>query len=204
MSRLTKNVPRNQCVQFQYLVLFEGQWCNPDNNAIVIDSGASVVSITSNIDDSVNGVRPTQLLDLKGFNGVTKVHVQEGIVEWMLFACVYLAPQFRWSHPRAISKRALQDPIWWMLPSIFVLTEFTRNWPDISCYIAILYDCILYNTWCSIDLNELANVFFQRLFFIGIHSWFTLFFWISHIIVNFFVLLPWNMVCEFWLSILVV
>jgi hypothetical protein len=62
-------------------VLFEGQWCNPDNNAIVIDSGASVVSITSNIDDSVNGVRPTQLLDLKGFNGVTKVHVQEGIVE---------------------------------------------------------------------------------------------------------------------------
>ncbi|KAI2498105.1 hypothetical protein MHU86_16415 [Fragilaria crotonensis] len=60
----------------------------PDDNkkgqdSTVIDSGASV-SITPNINDFVNGIHPTQLSDLKGLEGATKVHGQ-GIVEWTVF-----------------------------------------------------------------------------------------------------------------------
>ncbi|KAI2509642.1 hypothetical protein MHU86_4762 [Fragilaria crotonensis] len=61
----------------------EAHRCNPDHYPIVIDSGASV-SITPNINDFVNGIHPTQLSDLKGLEGATKVHGQ-GIVEWTVF-----------------------------------------------------------------------------------------------------------------------
>ena len=53
---------------------------DPARYPICIDSGASV-SITPNPTDFVNGIHPTTLVDLKGLEGLTRVH-GEGIVEW--------------------------------------------------------------------------------------------------------------------------
>ena len=56
---------------------------DPARYPICIDSGASV-SITPNPTDFVNGIHPTTLVDLKGLEGLTRVH-GEGIVEWRIF-----------------------------------------------------------------------------------------------------------------------